>query len=126
MKPVVKVPPAATVPVIPPSNAYGTSTPCTFRPSVRMYSTWYWVIVTSLFVVGCSGVVLPISFNGARSITCPLSPKIVGHGLVGEHGNGCVTLVITSETRLLDGVPGVAAPRMPCSESITRYTGALP
>src|SRR5262249_53920451 len=126
MNPSVSVLPAGTVPVAAPSNSYGTSTPGVLRPSDRMYLTGYWVIVTSLFVVGCSGVVLPISFSDARSVTCPLSPKIVGHGLVGEHGNGCVTLVMTSEKRVSDSGNGVAAPRMAFILSITRYTGELP
>ena len=50
--------------------------------------------MTSLFDVGVSVAVAPISLSGARSVTVPLSPKIVGHGDVAEHGAGDVMLVM--------------------------------
>ena len=87
---------------------------------------WTRLIVTSLFVVGVSGLVAPMFFSGARRITDPLSPKIVGHGVAGVHGVGLVTLVITSEISVFVAAPGVGPPRTPVSESITRYTGELP
>src|SRR5271169_1254036 len=76
-KPSVNEAPVATVPVAAPSNAYGTSTPSTARPSARRYATWTLVIVTWLFVLGATLMSL-----GARlSVTEPGSVKKVGHGL---------------------------------------------
>ena len=53
-------------------------------------------------------------------VAWPLSPNTVGHGAVAVQGAGLMTLVMTSEISVEDGAPSVAAPRMPCSESITR------
>ena len=122
-KPSVSDPPAGMVPVAAPSNEYGTSAPGVFRPSARVYSTWYRVMVTSLLVVGATP--LTTFLSGARRTTDPVSPKIVGHGAAVVQGAGEVTLVITSETRIVVPAPGVAAPREPVSESITRKTGDL-
>src|SRR5438046_9107184 len=102
-KPSVSDPPAVMVPVAAPSNGYGTSTPGVFRPSARVYSTWYRVMVTSLLVVGASPVT---SLSGARRVTDPLSPKMVGHGLAEEPGGGAITRVIRSEIRLRLGGRG--------------------
>ena len=52
-----------------------------------------------------------MSLSGARSVTGPTSLKIVGQGVVGVHGAGVVTLVMTSESSGLPGVPGCVAPR---------------
>ena len=49
------MPVSLTVVVTAPSNAYGTSTPGVLWPSVRTYSTWYWVMVMKLFGVGVFG-----------------------------------------------------------------------
>ena len=83
-------------------------------------------MVTSLLLVGDSAAVAPMSFSGARNCAWPLSPKMVGHGARVVHGSGAVMLVMTSETSVVAGVPACAAPRIPCSESITRNTGELP
>src|SRR5689334_18242261 len=92
--------PSGIVPVMDPSIGYGTSTPGTLRPSVRTYSTVYRVIVTSLLVVGTSGVEPPMSFNGARSLTVPLSSNTVGHGEFVVQGGGEVALVMTSDSKV--------------------------
>ena len=85
------------------------------------------VIVTSLFVVGAVGVDDdPTSFSGARRKARPVSLKIVGHGLVGLHGAGAVTIVWTSDNRKPLGMAVVGPPRSPCNESIVRYTGERP
>src|SRR5690348_6664952 len=77
----LRVPPTDTVAVAAPSNAYGTSVPGVFRPSLRRYATWYLVIVTSLFVVGADGVPAVVTFFGARRRSArPPSAKIVGQG----------------------------------------------
>ncbi len=79
---------------------------------------WKRLIVTSLLVVGARFA--PMSFSGARSVTAPISSNIVGHGTVVVHGEGEVTLVITSDNRLVVCGPGVPAPRAAVSKSITR------
>src|SRR5258708_32201129 len=93
--------------------------------SARVYSTWIRLMVTSLFDVGESAVVAPMSFSGARSTTDPLSLKTVGQGVAGVQGGGAVTLVMTSESSVeLDAA--VPPPRLAVSESMTRDTGAPP
>src|SRR6476646_9488345 len=118
--PTVNVPPAWIVPVTAPSIGYGTSTPGTLRPSARMYSTVTRLIVTSLLVVGTSGVEPPTSFSGARSVTVPVSSNTVGHGEDDEQGAGEVALVMTSDNKLLLGVEIDDPPRIAPSVSMTR------
>jgi hypothetical protein len=98
------------------------------RLSVRLYVTWYRVMVTALFDEGVVGVaVVPISFGTSLSTTTPASLNTVGHGAETEQGSGVVTLVRTSEISGLLGVAVVPdAPRMPSSESITSNTGDRP
>src|SRR5262245_24050345 len=83
------------------------------------------VIVTAFRLDGCAGFAGdPGSFSTMRSVALPTSLKTVGHGLVVLHGGGVVTLVITSDVRLLTSVVF----RLPCaawSVSITSMTGAL-
>src|SRR5689334_8950083 len=67
-----------------------------------------------------------MSFGDRRSVTLPLSLKIVGHGVVALHGAGVVTYVMTSDSRNPASVPAVEPPLDPCSRSTTRKTGARP
>src|SRR6185436_12689310 len=95
-----------TVPVTPPSNAYGTSTPWTLWPSVRVNWTWYWSSVMKLAEVGSLGVVVvPGSFIASWSVTWPGSLKT---GLTSEF-----TFVLNV------GVP--SAPDAPSSDEMIRY-----
>ena len=74
------------------------------------------MIVTSLLVVGDSGAVAPDSLSGARSVTLTVvAEDRRARASSCVHGSGDVTLVMTSEINVDDGVPGVTAPRMPCS-----------
>src|SRR5256885_1545211 len=77
---------------------------------------------TSVAEFGADAV--PASLSAMCMIASPESPKIVGHGASWVHGGGEVMFVITSEVSVLTAVPAVAEPRMPPSESITRYDGA--
>src|SRR5215467_53194 len=54
------------------------------------------------------------------SVNVPVSPKIVGHGLVVEHTPPLVTIVRTSDTSVGVGVPVFAEPRVAVSELTTR------
>src|SRR5260221_3534652 len=119
----VSVPDGGTVPVAAPSNANGTSTPGVFSPSERRYSTWYRVMVTALLVVGALGVAgLPTSFSERLRMTCPGSPKIVGHGFARLQTPPDVTSVRTSELSVPVKVAGLLPGAAP-SWLTTRYTG---
>src|SRR4051812_39753251 len=102
------LPPAGIVTVTAPSKAYGTSTPCVLRPSARVYSTWYRLMVTSLLLVGANEKSLDAVLNS----TVPLS--LAKQGVCGVHGSG----LVTPRTFERSGA-GV-------SESMTRYIGELP
>src|SRR4051794_17203575 len=81
------------------------------------------MLFTWLAVVG---LIEPSSFMTMCITAWPRSPNTVGHGVSVVHGDGDVTFVMTSEVSVVAGVPMVAAPRMPASESITRYDDARP
>src|SRR4051794_26532461 len=67
------------------------------------------------------------SFNAMCIPASPASANTVGHGVAGAQGGGVVTFVITSELRVAVTVPPVLArPRIPPSESMTRYDGDRP
>src|SRR4051794_35218791 len=66
-----------------------------------------------------------MSFAARLRFMVPLSPKIVGHGLVGEQVPPLVTIVSTSETRFDDPVPlALGPPRVAVTEFTTSITGA--
>ena len=52
-----------------------------------------------------------------------MSLKIVGHGVVGVHGAGDVTLVITSDSSVCRRACRRRAAALPVSGSMTRKTG---
>src|SRR5919107_3190669 len=96
----------AMVVVRPPSNAQGTSTPCTLRPSERMYCTWYCVSVIALLVVGEFGDPDgPGSFSASWNDTCPRSANV---------DDTPSTTVRTSENSTEPKVPALAPPRDAC------------
>src|SRR6185503_12949556 len=80
----------------------------------------------SFNAVGFVGTALPASFMTMCIVTCPVSPKTVGHGEVAEQGSGLMMFVMTSEISVEAGAPADTAPRMPCSESITMNEGPRP
>src|SRR4051794_29943591 len=96
------VPVAGTVPVVAESNSYGTSRPCVFRPSARLYLMCTRVIVTSLLLDGTDGEPTgPMSLGTSLSVAWPGSLNTVGHGLSVVQGAGVVMFVITSDSRKL-------------------------
>src|SRR5437868_3301088 len=82
------------------------------------------MVFTSVGLFGAAAV--PGSFSAMCIVASPRSLKMVGHGAEVVHGAGDVTFVMTSEDSGFPAVPRVAAPRMPASESMIRYEGALP
>src|SRR5262245_12381526 len=103
--PTVAAAPPVMVAVDAESHSNGTSTPCTFLPSLRTYLMWIRLIVTSLLLVGCvSEPGGPGSFSTRRSWALPTSLNTVGHGLSVVQGAGVVMFVITSDNRLATSV----------------------
>src|SRR3954467_10931223 len=102
-----------TVAVTPPSNAYGTSTPCVLRPSDRTYSTWYCVSVIELFTDGWFGDVGdPGSLSASVIVARPWSDAIDCRAVIGS-------TLSTSDSRMPPNV--VDKPGAPSSELRIKY-----